>query len=141
MRHALQLVLGVAILFVAAIVYYTRTSHDTLPRRTASPIKLIQQEGASWNRWLVSADAKAFNPSFKAVLSEAIQRCERRGGAADSFRVRRTHRASALTPNGCYPFEKQHAAGKAIDVKVGDCNGDGQIDLVDACRFAAELGR
>ena len=39
----------------------------------------------------------------------------------------------------CFPFEKSHAAGRAVDIEVGDWNSDGKIDLLDACLLADTL--
>src|SRR5688500_17820902 len=106
MRRAVVLAV-VSIGFVLAAALCSRRGVDT-PQPAALVTKPARPTDRSWREWLASSDARALKPSFKAVLSEAIQRCEHQGVAAGSFNVRRAH-TTAQPHHGCYPFEKQHA--------------------------------
>ncbi len=51
----------------------------------------------------------------------------------------RTRGKAAYRLQTCFPFEKSHESGSAIDVAVGDWNDDGKVDLLDACLVASSL--
>lgn len=53
--------------------------------------------------------------------------------------VLRTREKAAHRLETCFPFEKSHESGRAVDIAVGDWNDDGKVDLLDACLVASTL--
>jgi hypothetical protein len=78
-------------------------------------------------------------------VAQAIGQWAARGVPQSAFGVVRTRSglladgSASAKPHACYPFEKVHTPGRALDISVGDLNGDMHVDLTDFCMFAASL--
>ncbi len=57
----------------------------------------------------------------------------------DRLSILRTSSKAPHRLQTCFPFEKSHQSGRAVDVAVGDWNNDGGVDLLDACLLASTL--
>lgn len=102
-------------------------------------------QGVAWQQWLQSQAATPVSAPLKKVLARSVAQWQKRGVPLTPFGVLRASASftsdsiEGTLASGCYPFEKRHARGDAIDVWVGDVNGDARADLVDACLFARSL--
>lgn len=131
---------------------------DNFKVQAITPSPIVPQ-GIMWERWLRTSAAATANGRLRAMLSRVITDWTQRGVPSNSFGVLRVGAAPAgvahdemsrahtdsqarsiALSGGCYPFEKQHARG-ALDLWVGDLNGDARADLVDLCLFARSLDK
>jgi hypothetical protein len=97
----------------------------------------VLREGIAWSEWLRTSDAAKVDKRLKNALTETFASWANQSAAEESFGILRAH--GKRNGSACYPFERQHALGRAADVWVGDLNQDGYANLTDLCLFASTL--
>ena len=138
-RFILQV--GILSLTLIAVwrIFLTQTPHQ--PPRNLSQILVAPkpESGIAWTQWQQTQASNKFAPALQVNIASVVSHWEKRGVDPDSFRVLHGISPARQLELSCYPFEKRHAHGDAIDVRPGDCNSDGKIDALDACLFAHSL--
>lgn len=141
MRARPFLICVVLILFISAVWISTRSAtsarHELsalTPQRFASV-----RSSTTWSHWSGSPSTANVDARLRNLLSQARTAWQQQ--SAEPFEiVRGFSKAPQQTQFVCTHFEKQHALGRAADVRVADLNKDGRTDLADLCLFAKQLG-
>lgn len=135
------LVSGFAVVLFCGAWKLVSKSQPALRIQALSQVALSAQPlpGVAWAQWRQSPDGRRHNPTLQNAIAAAIAQWEKRGVAANAFRVQHSKSSARLLDASCYPFEKRHAHGDAVDMRPADCNADGAIDVLDACLFAHSL--
>lgn len=87
--------------------------------------------GTPWETWRPTAKLPA---EFLTALDTAIT-----STSYGKPNILRAQGRASQEAQSCFPFEKSHQNGHGIDLVVSDFDGDGQVNLLDACLLAADL--
>jgi hypothetical protein len=122
-------VLQAAVCFAGVVLCVSCSSNSQSSNGNDAPISL---PGTPWNTW--RASTPKVPPSLLKSLDAVVAH-----RAENTLAVLRARGLTAHASQTCFPFEKSHAQGRAVDIAVGDWNSDGQITLLDACALASML--
>lgn len=125
----LRQVLQGAVCFVGVVLCASCSSISQSPNSNGAPISL---PGTPWNTW--RASTPAVPPSLLKSLDAVVAH-----RAENTLAVLRARGQADHASQTCFPFEKSHVQGRAVDIVVGDWNSDGKSDLLDACLLASTL--
>lgn len=125
----LRQVLQGAVCFTGVVLCASCSSTSQSSTGNGAPISL---PGTPWNTW--RASTPKVPPSLLKSLDAVVAH-----RAENTLAVLRARGLADHASQSCFPFEKSHAQGRAVDIAVGDWNSDGKSDLLDACLLASML--
>jgi hypothetical protein len=129
LRRVLRLALQGVFCLMGATLGASCSSGPLSSNVKSTPVPL---PGTPWEKWRASTPKVPLSllKSLDAVVTPR---------AENTASVLRARGLAAHSLQSCFPFEKSHSQGRAVDIAVGDWNADGQSNLLDACLLARAL--